>query len=168
MDGQGGQLWVVMGVSGCGKSSIGALLAQSLGARFIEGDSFHLPASVAKMTAGIPLDDADRMPWLELLQQEIRKAADAGEGLVLACSSLKRRYRDVLRAGAPSLRFAHLAGSPEVIAVRMSQRPGHFMPTSLLESQFAVLEPLQPDEAGLSLDLLKEPQAIVADILNGR
>jgi len=157
--------WVVMGVSGCGKSSVGAMLAQSLGVRFIEGDDYHSPANVAKMAAGIPLTDEDRVLWLEALQAEIRQSVEAGVGIVLSCSSLKKRYRDVLRAGAPGLRFAHLEGSREVIAQRMAARTGHYMPLSLLDDQLAVLEPLQAGEAGLMLDIRKEPQELVAAIL---
>jgi len=154
-----------MGVSGCGKSSVGAMLAQSLGVRFIEGDDYHSPANVAKMAAGIPLTDEDRVLWLEALQAEIRQSVEAGVGIVLSCSSLKKRYRDVLRAGAPGLRFAHLEGSREVIAQRMAARTGHYMPPSLLDDQLAVLEPLQAGEAGLTLDIRKEPQELVAAIL---
>jgi len=154
-----------MGVSGCGKSSVGAMLAQSLGVRFIEGDDYHSPANVAKMAAGIPLTDEDRVLWLEALQAEIRQSVEAGVGIVLSCSSLKKRYRDVLRAGAPGLRFAHLEGSREVIAQRMAARTGHYMPLSLLDDQLAVLEPLQAGEAGLMLDIRKEPQELVAAIL---
>lgn len=157
--------WVVMGVSGCGKSSVGAMLAHSLGVRFIEGDDYHSPANVAKMAAGIPLTDEDRVLWLEALQAEIRQSVQAGVGIVLSCSSLKKRYRDVLRAGADGLRFAHLKGSRELIAQRMAARTGHYMPLSLLDDQLAVLEPLQAGEAGLTLDIRNEPQELVAAIL---
>jgi gluconokinase len=157
--------WVVMGVSGCGKSSVGAMLAQSLGVRFIEGDDYHSPANVAKMAAGVPLTDEDRVLWLEALQAEIRQSVEAGVGIVLSCSSLKKRYRDVLRAGAADLRFAHLEGSRELIAQRMAARTGHYMPLSLLDDQLAVLEPLQAGEAGLTLDIRNEPQELVAAIL---
>ena len=157
--------WVVMGVSGCGKSSVGAMLAQSLGVRFIEGDDYHSPANVAKMAAGVPLTDEDRVQWLEALQAEIRQSVEAGVGIVLSCSSLKKRYRDVLRAGAADLRFAHLEGSRELIAQRMAARTGHYMPLSLLDDQLAVLEPLQADEAGLTLDIRNEPRELLAAIL---
>ena len=107
--------WVVMGVSGAGKSEIGARLAAELGVPYLEGDSFHPPANVAKMSAGVPLDDADRAGWLQKLSAEISDASQRGEGMVLSCSSLKRRYRDVLRSGDPSLRFAHLSGERAIL-----------------------------------------------------
>lgn len=154
-----------MGVSGCGKSSIGAMLAQELGVQFHEGDSFHPAANVAKMSAGIPLTDADRVDWLERLCGVIRQSAASGEGMVLSCSALKRRYRDQLRAADPSLRFAHLEGDRELIAQRMQSREGHYMPLSLLDSQLADLEPLQEDEAGLRLDIRQEPAQLVQAIL---
>lgn len=157
--------WVVMGVSGCGKSSVGIALAQALGVRFVEGDRFHSPANVAKMAAGIPLTDDDRADWLHSLQEEIRAAVAAGTGIVVSCSALKRRYRDLLRAGDPALRFAHLDGSRELIAERMAAREGHYMPLSLLDSQLATLEPLQDDEAGLRLDIGAEVPALVQAIL---
>jgi len=157
--------WVVMGVSGCGKSEIGARLAAALGYPFLEGDSFHPTENVAKMSAGIPLNDDDRAGWLLTLQGKIREAAQRGEGLVLSCSSLKRRYRDLLRQGDPDLRFAHLIGERAVIENRMQSRPGHYMPTSLLDSQLRDLEPLQADEAGLRLDLTLPPQQLVSLIL---
>lgn len=146
--------WVVMGVAGCGKSSVGAALAERLGVRYVEGDRYHSPENVAKMSAGVPLTDDDRLGWLVSLQAEIRAAAQCGEGIVVGCSALKRRYRDVLREGVPGgLRFAHLDGTRELIAQRMNARVGHYMPLSLLDSQFAALEPLQPDEAGIVLDI---------------
>lgn len=157
--------WVAMGVCGSGKSSVGALLAAALGVRFLEGDDFHPPANVEKMRAGIPLDDEDRAGWLDRLAAEIAAAAAAGEGLVLSCSALKRRYRDRLRAADPGLRFAHMEGERELIARRMLARAGHYMPLSLLESQLATLEPLQADEAGLRLDIRQDPAQLVADIL---
>jgi len=154
-----------MGVSGAGKSEIGARLAAELGVPYLEGDSFHPPANVAKMSAGVPLDDADRAGWLQKLSAEISDASQRGEGMVLSCSSLKRRYRDVLRSGDPSLRFAHLSGERAILEQRMLTRPGHYMPASLLDSQLRDLEPLQADEAGLCLDLALPPQQLVAAIL---
>ena len=155
--------WVVMGVSGCGKSKIGALLAHRLGVPFIEGDAFHSAANVAKMSAGVALTDDDRRDWLLTLQGEIvRHAAD---GVVLGCSSLKRAYRDVLRGGAADVRFAHLAGPRAVLAERLADRPGHYMPVSLLDSQLATLEPLQADEAGVTLDIRETPEQIVTRII---
>ena len=148
--------WVVMGVAGCGKSSVGAALAERLGVRYVEGDRYHSPENVAKMSAGVPLTDGDRLHWLASLQGEIRDAAQRGEGIVVGCSALKRRYRDLLREsvqGSPGLRFAHLDGTRELIAERMNARVGHYMPLSLLDSQFAALEALQADEPGIVLDI---------------
>jgi carbohydrate kinase (thermoresistant glucokinase family) len=155
-----------MGVCGCGKSEVGRQLAQALGVRFVEGDAYHSESNVAKMAAGVPLDDADRADWLRALQAEIAAAAANGEGLVLACSALKRRYRDLLRAGDPGLRFAHLAGPRELIAARMQARTAHYMPTSLLDSQLRDLEPLQGDEAGLLLDIGQPPAALIEEIVH--
>jgi gluconokinase len=159
--------WVVMGVAGCGKSSMGAALASRLGVRFIEGDRYHSPENVAKMSAGVPLTDGDRLHWLASLQGEIRDSVQRGEGIVVACSALKRRYRDLLREGAPGLRFAHLDGTRELIAARMNARVGHYMPLSLLDSQFAALEALQPDEAGIVLDIGHEVPRLVDRITPG-
>jgi carbohydrate kinase (thermoresistant glucokinase family) len=158
--------WVVMGVCGCGKSEVGRQLAQALGVRFIEGDAYHSESNVAKMAAGVPLDDLDRADWLHALQADIAAAAARGEGLVLACSALKRRYRDLLRAGDPALSFAHLSGPRELIAARMGARTAHFMPTSLLDSQLRDLEPLQGDEAGLLLDIGQPPAALIEQIVH--
>ena len=155
----------MMGVCGSGKSAVGRLLAQEMGVRFVEGDDYHPAANVAKMTAGIPLTDGDRAAWLARLSGAIRQAAAADDGLVLSCSALKRRYREQLRAADPRLHFAHLAGERELIAQRMLARAGHFMPRSLLDSQFAALEALQDDEAGLRLDIRRLPAQLVADIL---
>jgi carbohydrate kinase (thermoresistant glucokinase family) len=158
--------WVVMGVSGCGKSEVGQRLAQALGVRFLEGDAYHSEANVAKMAAGIPLDDTDRGDWLRTLQAEIADAHARGEGLVLACSALKRRYRDLLRAADPGLRFAHLNGRRELIAQRMLARTAHYMPASLLDSQLRDLEPLQQDETGVLLDIEKPLPELTQDILH--
>ncbi|USX29402.1 gluconokinase [Oxalobacteraceae bacterium OTU3CINTB1] len=157
--------WVVMGVSGCGKSSVGLQLATALGAPFLEGDTYHSYANVAKMSAGMALTDDDRADWLKALHAEIVAARDRHSGLVLSCSALKRRYRDLLRGADPQLRFAHLHGPRELIAARMTARPGHYMPTSLLDSQLAALEPLQADEAGIVLDISKDPSELVREIL---
>jgi gluconokinase len=158
--------WVVMGVSGCGKSSVGLQLATALDVPFLEGDTFHSYANVAKMSAGVPLTDADRADWLQALHQEIRAARDKSSGLVLSCSALKRRYRDLLRSADPALRFAHLAGPRQLIAERMAARKEHYMPTALLDSQLAALEPLQDDEAGLVLDIATAPKLLVQQILD--
>ncbi|TXF96912.1 gluconokinase [Massilia arenae] len=157
-----GTAWIVMGVSGCGKSSIGAKLAFELGVPFIEGDAFHSEANVAKMSAGVPLTDDDRRDWLLNLRDKL--AAREG-GAVLSCSSLKRAYRDLLRSGGGDVRFAHLAGPREVLLERVSNRPGHYMPPSLLDSQLSTLEPLQPDEAGITLDIRDSQEQLVAQIL---
>jgi len=161
---QGG--WVVMGVSGTGKSSIGLQLAMALEVPFIEGDTFHSYANVAKMSAGVPLTDSDRADWLQALHGQIGGARQHGNGLVLSCSSLKRQYRDLLRSADPALCFAHLAGPREVIAARMAARADHYMPASLLDSQLAALEPLEADEAGLVLDIVQPPALLVKQIMN--
>lgn len=157
--------WIVMGVSGSGKSRVGMLLAQALQARFIEGDAFHPDENLAKMSSGIPLADADRAGWLRLLHAELVHAKAAGESVVLACSALKRAYRDLLRGAGDDACFVHLHGDPSLIAARMAARSGHFMPLSLLDSQLRDLEPLQPDECGVTLDLRATPEALVAQAL---
>lgn len=149
---------VVMGVSGCGKTDVGRRLAQRLNARFIDADDLHPPANVEKMRAGIPLDDADRAPWLALLNTRLREAAAAGDSIVLACSALKQRYRDALAAGLPGLRFVHLAGSRELIAERLAARRHRYMPATLLDSQFAALEP--PANA-VVIDVAQSLEAVV-------
>ena len=144
---------VVMGVSGCGKTTFGERLAHALGATFIEGDAFHPPANVARMAAGIALTDADRQGWLETLAGQLSAAAEARRSVVLGCSALKRRYRDTLRSGAPGLRLVHLSGTRELLAKRLAERRGHYMPASLLDSQLATLEPPGPDEDAITLDI---------------
>jgi gluconokinase len=156
--------WVVMGVSGCGKSEVGARLAEALGADFIEGDSFHPAANVRKMSAGIPLTDADREGWLQQLAGELARACAAGRSVVLSCSALKRAYRDTLRGSGCAPCFVHLAGTRDTIAARMAARAGHFMPLSLLDSQLRDLEPLQPDEDGIVLDIEEAPAVLVERI----
>ncbi len=134
---------VMMGVSGCGKTSVGRRLGEALGWRFIEGDDFHPPENVAKMSAGIPLEDADRWPWLDRLADEIGTIAERGGDAIVACSALKQSYRDRLAAKAPpgSVRFVHLTGTYDEIAARLAKRKHRYMPASLLASQFATLEP---------------------------
>lgn len=156
--------WVVMGVSGCGKSTVGRALAAANGVPFVEGDQFHPQANVDKMSAGIALNDEDRAGWLLTLQAQIRDARQRDAGLVISCSALKRRYRDLLRQGDPALRFAHLNGPKALIAARMQARVDHYMPTSLLDSQFRDLEPLQADEAGLTLNIEIPPDELVTQI----
>lgn len=154
-----------MGVSGSGKSTIGALVADALGAPFLDGDSLHPIANVEKMAAGIPLTDDDRWPWLSRVGQALHGAAD--DGLVVACSALKRVYRDAIRREAPAVIFLHLDGSTDVLARRMEGRTDHFMPASLLDSQLAALEPLQPDENGVVVDIDAPVQEVVADAVAG-
>ena len=144
---------VVMGVSGAGKSTTGEALAKRLGWPFVEGDSFHPPANVEKMHAGIPLTDADREPWLRALAAELARYQALGQSSVMGCSSLKRAYRDILRSGAPRVRFLLVHGSREVLTERLANRKGHFFAPSLLESQLATLEILQPDEDGFVIDM---------------
>ena len=152
------QVVVVMGVAGTGKTTIGPLLAARLGVPYAEGDDFHPQANIDKMSAGIPLDDADRWPWLDAIGSWAH--GRAGLGGVVSCSALKRSYRDRLRAEAPGVVFVHLAGDRSLIEDRMSHRQGHFMPTALLDSQFATLQPLQADEAGVAVDVAGSPEEI--------
>lgn len=193
-DGDGaGPLIVVMGVSAAGKSTVGAGLARELAVRFVDADDLHTPANRAKMAAGIPLDDADRGPWLDLVGAELARAALAsatpasaallstapagsalaraelaaagrdGSGLVIACSALRRAYRDQLRGHAPETYFLHLDGSPALLAERARGRASHFMPSGLLASQLATLEPLGADEAGARLDVAEPVASLIAD-----
>jgi gluconokinase len=152
---------VIMGVSGCGKSSVGAGLAARLGLNYRDGDDLHPPENVAKMRAGMPLTDADRWPWLDRVGQVLLAEAP----VIVGCSALKRAYRDRIRtaAGGP-VTFVHLAGSQEVIAARMALRQGHYMPLSLLDSQFAALEPPAAEEA-ITVSIDQPLEALVADIL---
>lgn len=149
---------VVMGVAGTGKTTIGPLLATALGVPYAEGDDFHPPANIAKMSAGTPLDDADRRPWLDAIGAWARSRT--GLGGVVSSSALKREYRDRLRAAAPEAVFLHLTGSRELIEQRMAERKGHFMPTALLDSQFATLQPLEDDEVGVAVDVSGTPEEI--------
>lgn len=153
---------VVMGVSGCGKSTIGHLLAERLGWIFEDGDAFHPPANVAKMSAGTPLTDDDRWPWLGAIAVRIAQARMAGAPVIISCSALKRAYRDVLRDGYGDVRFLHLTGTPELIMARQAARVGHFMPASLIASQFATLEPPDTEADVIDLDVEPEPPEIVA------
>ncbi|MCV7225604.1 gluconokinase [Mycolicibacterium komossense] len=153
---------VVMGVSGSGKSTVGAALAQRLRVPFADADDFHPPANIAKMTAGHPLDDDDRRPWLESIGDWLAEHSGGG---VMSCSALKRTYRDQLRRHCPQVEFLHLEGTPDVIGRRQASRPGHFMPASLLKSQFDTLEPLGPDEHGVAVDVDQGIDAIVENYL---
>jgi len=152
---------VVMGVSGSGKSTVGPLLAQHLGVPFLEADDVHPAANRAKMAAGHPLDDEDRRPWLLSIAEWIREASDAGQGGVVACSALKHAYRDVFRRAGAGVWFLYLALDRAAADRRVAGRAGHFMPARLVDSQYATLEPLRPDEPGLTVDAVADPQAIV-------
>jgi gluconokinase len=154
---------VVMGVTGSGKSTLAALLAQRLGWPLQEGDALHPQANVDKMAAGQPLDDADRQPWLRLVAAWIDARAAAGEPGIVTCSALKRAYRDVLRR--EGVRFVHLTGERDLLAQRMQDRSGHFMPPSLLDSQLATLEAPGVDEAAITIDIALVPEAQVAGVL---
>ena len=156
---------VVMGVSGSGKSTVGQQLAQLLGIDFIEGDDLHPAQNVARMAAGIALTDSDRQGWLETLAGRLAAAGAQGQGLVISCSALKRSYRDILRSGAPDLLLIYLHGDYDLLAARMAARAGHYMPTSLLDSQFATLEPPGAEENALTLDVAQTPDSIVNAIV---
>lgn len=150
---------VVMGVSGSGKSTVGRMLAERLAVPYAEGDDFHPPANVAKMSSGQPLTDEDRWPWLRSIADWT--AAHLGSGGVVTCSALKRAYRELLGSAGPGVWFLHLAGDRELIAARLTGRSGHFMPAALLDSQFAALEPLGPDEPGTTVDITVDPEEIL-------
>lgn len=156
---------VVMGVSGCGKTTIGDLVARELGVRFLDGDSLHPVKNVAKMAAGTPLTDEDRWPWLATVGREL--AAAGNSGLVLACSALRRSYRDAIRGQAPDTVFLHLHGGKEVLGSRLEGRSGHFMPAALLDSQLATLESLDADESGIVVDIAAPVTQVVTDALTG-
>jgi gluconokinase len=156
---------VVMGVSGSGKTTVAATAAGRLGWAFAEGDDFHPVANVAKMRAGQPLTDEDRGPWLQDLAGWIGARELAQEDAVLTCSALKRSYRDVLRAGFPSVRFVHVTASAETLEQRLEQRSGHYMPLSLLTSQLSALEPLAADEPGFTLPGDGAPANVVDRLL---
>jgi gluconokinase len=142
---------VVMGVSGSGKTSVGEGIATRFGLRFVDGDGLHSAANVAKMHAGIALDDADRAPWLDAVGAVLGDANAYPDGVVVACSALKRAYRDRLRAASGGCRFLYLALTPELARDRVGNRPGHFMPTSLVGTQFATLEVPAPDETDVTV-----------------
>lgn len=153
---------IFMGVSGCGKSSVGAAVSEALQVPYIDGDDLHPAENVAKMRDGIPLTDDDRWPWLDRVAATLRDQAP----VMVGCSALKRAYRDRIRAAAGGpVRFVHLTGSRDVIAARMARRADHYMPLSLLDSQFAALEPPGPDEAALAVDIDQPLAQLVADVL---
>lgn len=154
-----------MGVSGSGKSTVGAALARRMRVPFVDADTLHPAANVAKMAAGEPLDDEDRYPWLEAVGEWLAAHRDGG---VASCSALKRTYRDQLRAHCPGVEFLHLSGSAELIADRLAARTDHFMPAALLRSQLDTLETLGPDEAGITIDAGREVDEIIGDVLKRR
>lgn len=157
---------VVMGPSGTGKTTTARLLSQRLGWKFAEADEFHSPANIAKMSQGVALNDRDRAPWLAAIQDWISEEAALNNSAVITCSALKRRYRDVLRSAAGvRVRFVSLEADPNVIAERIGNRTGHYMPLSLLDSQYADFEPLAADEDGVHVSVEKSPDAVVADTL---
>ena len=155
---------VVMGVSGCGKSTIGQMLASRLGFDFLEGDDFHSLPNVEKMKSGMPLNDSDRRDWLDALAERIRQTRQQGRSAVVSCSALKRAYRDVLRIAAPDLLLVHLVGDFTLLQQRISGRAGHYMPASLLQSQFLDLQVPQTDEHALSVPVDLPPEKILASI----
>jgi carbohydrate kinase (thermoresistant glucokinase family) len=150
---------VVMGVCGCGKSTVGRLLAATLALPFVEGDELHPQANVDKMASGTPLTDADRAGWLDAIAQRL---ASAHSGVVVSCSALKRRYRDRLRADAPRLRFVHLHGPRALLEQRLAARRGHYMPAALLDSQLQTLEAPAPDERAIVLTIDAPPETLAA------
>lgn len=156
---------VTMGVSGSGKTTIAEALAARLDWRFEDGDTFHPPGNLAKMRAGQPLTDEDRWPWLQAIADEIDRACDAGEHVVMACSALRRVYRDILVHGRHGIRIVYLAGTQALIASRLSRRKGHFMPPDLLASQFATLEPPAADESAVTVSIDAPVETIVHDVL---
>lgn len=158
---------VLMGVSGSGKSTVGTLLAAQLGCAYFDADTFHAPEAIAKMQSGTPLDDRDRMPWLGRIAQKIELLVADDESGVIGCSALKRSYRDILFDGIPRERIAlvYLRGSYDLIRERLTTRQGHFMPASLLESQFAQLEEPGADEHPIKVPVAPAPDAIVASIM---
>jgi carbohydrate kinase (thermoresistant glucokinase family) len=158
------QVVIVMGVSGSGKTTIGALLARHMGWAFADADEFHGAAQIAKMRAGVPLDDADRMPWLAAIAAQIDRWRSAGQHAVVACSALKRSYRDVLIGPRADVRLVYLRGDREPIRERLRRRTGHFMPAALLESQFAALQEPSADEYPITVDLELAPAVLVEAI----
>ena len=156
-------LIVVMGVSDSGKSTVGELLATGLGIPFIDADDLHPITNVDKMTAGVPLTDEDRWPWLAKVGRAMAEAR--GTGVVVACSALKRAYRDAIRSEAPSAEFVYLEGSRELLASRLGSREGHFMPATLLDSQLEALQPLGEGEAGITISIDHSPENIASTLI---
>lgn len=164
---RGQQVIIVMGVTGCGKSSLGREIASSLDAPFLEGDEFHPEANIAKMSAGIPLTDEDRVGWLDLLAREIRQRAETGASVVMSCSALKKKYREQLNdVSGQDILYVFMDGPKEVIAARLDQRKGHYMPPSLLDSQLEALDPPGEDEHVIRVDLRKSIAEMLGDVMN--
>ncbi|MEO7246488.1 MAG: gluconokinase [Rubrivivax sp.] len=155
---------VVMGVSGSGKSTVGRRLAERLGVNFVEGDALHSESNVRRMSAGVPLTDADRHGWLQSVAEQISNPTAEAAGVVASCSALKQRYRDLLRVGAPDLRFVYLHGARSLLASRLAARGGHYMPASLLDSQLATLEPPTARERAWAFDVAEDPEHIVREV----
>ncbi|WP_430868917.1 gluconokinase [Demequina aurantiaca] len=158
-------LIVVMGVSAAGKSTVGQEVASRLAVPFVDGDDLHPPANKKKMLSGNQLTDSDRAPWLDAVGERFAIASAKGEGLVIACSALRREYRDRVRSYAPDVMWVHLDGTPELLAARAVARTDHFMPASLLGSQLATLEPLQADERGLRVDVAQPVESIAISVM---
>jgi gluconokinase len=151
--------FVVMGVSGCGKTTVGEAVAERCGATFVDGDDLHPETNIAKMSQGIPLDDADRAPWLALVGQAL---AERTGSIFIGCSALKRKYRNLIREQVSEpVHFLHLNASKDVLSERVNSRPGHFMPPALLDSQFAILEHLEDDELGVNIDISRSFEDVV-------
>ena len=158
---------VLMGVSGCGKSTTGARLSRLLGWPFRDADSFHPPANVEKMSRGVPLEDADRWPWLEAIAQWIDAQRTAGAPGIVSCSALKRAYRERIIGERAGVRLVYLKGGMELIAARLAKRKGHFMPAELLQSQFDALEEPLAAERALVVDITPPPEGVVAAVIAG-
>jgi gluconokinase len=156
---------LVMGVEGSGKSTVARALSDRLGAQYLDADWLHSPANRSKMALGLSLSDEDRIPWLRIVGERLKEESDRGRNVVVACSALKRSYRDLLRESVSELFFVFLDGPLEVVRSRVEGRTHEFMPTSLLTSQYATLEPLEPDERGLRIALQQSPEEEVDEIV---
>ncbi len=158
-------IFVMMGPCGCGKTTVGSALASRLGGIFIEGDAFHPEANRVKMSAGEPLSDTDRWPWLDLIGDELRRQRKSAQSVVLACSALKRIYRDRLRQADPDILFVLLNGTKPLLMSRLEERQDHFMPPALLDSQLSALEVPDEDEKALLVDVARPPEDMIDEIL---